>query len=110
MSHALRTVAAALLLSTSTLSSAQVAPVTAPVVAAPPVTVTVHADKPGPVYDRRIFTQFAEHLGNRIYGGLWVGPNSSIPNTHGFRRDIIAALKGIAVTVIPDRGPIGVRS
>ncbi|PTS82511.1 hypothetical protein DBR17_08985 [Sphingomonas sp. HMWF008] len=110
MSRALRTAAAALLLSTSTLSSAQVAPATAPVVAAPPVTVTVHADKPGQVYDRRIFTQFAEHFGNGIYGGLGVGPNSSIPNTRGFRRGVVAALKGIAVTVIPVRGPIAVRS
>lgn len=100
MSGTLRAIAAALLLSASTLSSAQVAPVAAPVVAASPVTVTVHADKPGPVYDRRIFTQFAEHLGTGIYGGLWVGPNSSIPNTRGFRNDVVAALKGIAVPVI----------
>ena len=63
-------------------------------------TATVRADQPGPTYDRRIFTQFAEHLGNGIYGGLWVGPDSSIPNTRGFRNDVVAALRNLGVPVI----------
>jgi alpha-N-arabinofuranosidase len=62
--------------------------------------VVVHADTPGPTYDRRIFTQFAEHLGNGIYGGLWVGESSKTPNTRGFRKDVIAALKGLGVPVV----------
>ena len=28
-----------------------------------------------------IYGQFAEHLGTCIYGGLWVGEDSPIPNT-----------------------------
>ncbi|MGK2908470.1 MAG: alpha-N-arabinofuranosidase [Sphingobium sp.] len=63
-------------------------------------TAEIHADKPGPVYDRRIFTQFAEHLGNGIYGGLWVGNDKSIASTNGFRNDVIAALRNIAVPVV----------
>ena len=63
-------------------------------------TATIRADQPGPTYDRRIFTQFAEHLGTGIYGGLWVGPDSPIPNTRGFRNDVIAALKALNVPVI----------
>ncbi len=66
----------------------------------PPAQVVVHADRPGPVYDRRIFTQFAEHLGNGIYGGLWVGPTSKIPNTRGFRNDVVAALRDLGVPVV----------
>ncbi|NLS25355.1 Intracellular exo-alpha-L-arabinofuranosidase 2 [Sphingomonas sp. S2M10] len=62
--------------------------------------VTVHGDKPGAKYDRRIFGQFAEHLGTGIYGGLWVGTDSKIPNVKGFRRDVIDALKAINVPVI----------
>ena len=62
--------------------------------------ITVRADTPGPTYDRRIFTQFAEHLGNGIYGGLWVGEDSEIPNTRGFRNDVVAALKALAVPVV----------
>ncbi|WP_375286925.1 alpha-N-arabinofuranosidase [Sphingomonas sp.] len=63
-------------------------------------TATVRADTPGPAYDKRIFTQFAEHLGKGIYDGLWVGPNSPIPNTNGFRNDVIAALKKLGVPVV----------
>ncbi|MDB5705949.1 MAG: alpha-N-arabinofuranosidase [Sphingomonas bacterium] len=62
--------------------------------------VTVHADKPGPKVQRQIFGQFAEHLGTGVYGGLWVGPKSRIPNTQGFRNDVIAALRAIKVPVI----------
>jgi alpha-N-arabinofuranosidase len=72
-------------------------------VASPPqgtATATVRADAPGPTYDRRIFTQFAEHLGNGIYGGLWVGNDRRIPNTRGFRNDVVAALRDLGVPVI----------
>ena len=66
----------------------------------PPAQVVIHADRPGPTYDKRIFTQFAEHLGNGIYGGLWVGPESKIPNTRGFRNDVVGALRELGVPVI----------
>lgn len=65
-----------------------------------PTSATLRADQPGPVYDKRIFTQFAEHLGNGIYGGLWVGDDKSIPQTNGFRKDVIAALKNLEIPVI----------
>jgi alpha-L-arabinofuranosidase len=48
-----------------------------------PVSMVVQANAPGPTIDRHIFGQFAEHLGHGIYGGVWVGPGSSIPNTDG---------------------------
>ncbi|WP_428969317.1 alpha-N-arabinofuranosidase [Sphingomonas sp. Xoc002] len=63
-------------------------------------TVEVHADRPGPVYNRRLFGQFAEHLGTGIYGGIWVGKGSKIPNVNGYRRDVLDALKAIRVPVI----------
>lgn len=62
--------------------------------------MAVLRNQPGPVYDRRIFTQFAEHLGNGIYGGLWVGDDKTIPNTRGFRNDVVAALRDLGVPVI----------
>lgn len=71
-----------------------------PAAQAQQASVTVHADKPGPRVQRQIFGQFAEHLGTGIYGGLWVGRNSRIPNTDGFRNDVIAALRAIKVPVI----------
>ncbi|MFT4248577.1 MAG: alpha-L-arabinofuranosidase C-terminal domain-containing protein [Pseudomonas sp.] len=61
------------------------------------VTGTLHAGQPGPQVSRNLFGQFAEHLGTGIYGGVWVGPDSKIPNTRGYRNDVLAALKAIAV-------------
>lgn len=77
----LKKLGAAALMTTATLASAQ-APQPWPRPASPPAgqaTATIRGDQPGPVYDRRIFTQFAEHLGNGIYGGLWVGNDRRIP-------------------------------
>jgi alpha-N-arabinofuranosidase len=61
------------------------------------VQISVDASKPGPKIDRNLFGQFAEHLGYGIYGGIWVGPDSTIPNTRGIRNDVVAALKAIHV-------------
>lgn len=62
-----------------------------------PVRGTLQVDKPGAVVSRNIFGQFAEHLGTGIYDGLWVGPKSSIPNTDGYRNDVMAALKALHI-------------
>lgn len=68
--------------------------------AAPRVEFTLQADKPGTRIPRTLYGQFAEHLGRGIYGGIWVGEDSNIPNTHGFRNDVIAALKELHIPVI----------
>ena len=65
-----------------------------------PGTLTVQADQPGPVINRDIFGQFAEHLGTGIYGGVWVGKDSKIPNVRGVRSDVVGALKAIKVPVV----------
>lgn len=49
---------------------------------------------------KEIYGQFAEHLGTCIYGGLWVGENSDIPNTDGYRNDVLQALKDLKVPVL----------
>ena len=49
---------------------------------------------------KEIYGQFAEHLGACIYGGLWVGPESEIPNTDGYRNDVLEALKTLKVPVM----------
>ena len=61
------------------------------------VVLSVDASKTGAKIDRNIFGQFAEHLGHGIYEGIWVGPDSNIPNTRGIRNDVVAALKAIKV-------------
>lgn len=47
-----------------------------------------------------IYGQFAEHLGSCIYGGLWVGTESAIPNTDGYRNDVLNALRDLKVPVM----------
>ncbi len=47
--------------------------------------------------NKNIYGHFAEHLGNCIYNGFYVGDTSTIPNTNGVRNDIIAALKKLKV-------------
>ena len=61
------------------------------------VEVIIDTSKPGAKIDRNLFGQFAEHLGHGIYDGIWVGPDSKIPNTRGIRNDVVAALKAINV-------------
>jgi len=63
-------------------------------------TLLVHADQSGPVINRNIYGQFSEHLGHCIYEGIWVGENSPIPNTKGYRNDVLAALKNLQVPIL----------
>ncbi len=65
--------------------------------AAQTVNLSVDTTKAGARIDRNIFGQFAEHLGHGVYEGIWVGPDSKIPNTRGIRNDVVAALKAIKV-------------
>ncbi|WP_454884748.1 alpha-N-arabinofuranosidase [Sphingomonas oryzagri] len=59
--------------------------------------VKIDAARSGPRIERDIFGQFAEHLGTGIYGGIWVGKDSKIPNVRGIRSDVVAALRAIRV-------------
>ncbi|MEM1771452.1 MAG: alpha-N-arabinofuranosidase, partial [Ignisphaera sp.] len=49
--------------------------------------------------DRRIYGQFIEHLGRCIYGGIWIGEASRIPNVRGYRLDVLNAVKGIRMPI-----------
>lgn len=59
--------------------------------------VKIDPGKSGSRIERDIFGQFAEHLGTGIYGGIWVGRDSKIPNVRGIRSDVVAALRAIHV-------------
>jgi alpha-L-arabinofuranosidase len=62
--------------------------------------VVIEADRPGAVINPNIYGQFVEHLGRGVYEGIWVGPDSPIPNTRGIRNDVVAALRKIKVPVV----------
>src|SRR5690606_11755152 len=60
--------------------------------------VTLYADSAQVQISRHIYGHFAEHLGRCIYDGFYVGDeNQAIPNTAGFRTDIIEALKNLNI-------------
>jgi len=59
--------------------------------------IVINADLGKDTISRHIYGHFAEHLGRCIYGGIWVGEDSPIPNTRGIRNDIVAALRTIKI-------------
>jgi alpha-N-arabinofuranosidase len=59
--------------------------------------MVVYADQGEHTISKHIYGHFAEHLGNCIYGGIWVGPDSPIPNTRGIRNDVAGALKEMGI-------------
>lgn len=62
--------------------------------------IVIHADQPGATINKNVYGQFSEHLGTGIYGGIYVGEKSKIPNTKGFRNDVVAALKALKVPMV----------
>jgi alpha-N-arabinofuranosidase len=61
--------------------------------------IIINTDLGTETISRHIYGHFSEHLGRCIYGGFWVGENSSISNTRGIRNDIVQALR---MTQIPN--------
>ena len=62
--------------------------------------LVVQADSSQAVIDPNIYGHFSEHLGRCIYEGIWVGPESPIPNTQGIRNDVLKALRALKVPVL----------
>jgi alpha-N-arabinofuranosidase len=59
--------------------------------------LTIDASHPGAVINPNLYGQFTEHLGRCVYEGIWVEPDSKIPNVRGIRSDVVAALKQLKV-------------
>ncbi|USX24216.1 alpha-N-arabinofuranosidase [Oxalobacteraceae bacterium OTU3CINTB1] len=74
--------------------------IVAPAFAAGQVSVSIDAGKPGPVINKYVYGQFAEQLGTGVYEGMWVGAKSTIPNTNGWRNDVVGALKELHVPLV----------
>ena len=62
--------------------------------------IVINVDLGKETISKFIYGHFAEHLGHCIYGGIYVGESSSIPNTRGIRNDVVEALKEIAPSVV----------
>lgn len=63
-------------------------------------TIVVDAATQDYQINKNIYGQFAEHLGHLVYGGIWVGPESNIPNIRGMRKDVVEALRRLNVPVL----------
>lgn len=57
-------------------------------------------DRFGAVIAPEVYGQFMEELGTGIAEGIWVGEGSDIPNTRGFRNDVVEALRALKVPVV----------
>ncbi|NZA25510.1 alpha-N-arabinofuranosidase [Luteimonas sp. SJ-92] len=64
------------------------------------IELVIEADTPGATIHKNVYGQFVEHLGRGIYEGIWVGEDSDIPNTRGYRNDVLAALKELQVPLL----------
>jgi alpha-N-arabinofuranosidase len=62
--------------------------------------LVIRADQGKDIINRNIYGHFAEHLGRCIYEGIWVGPDSPIPNTRGIRNDVADALRAMKIPVL----------
>ena len=60
----------------------------------------IDRDKKLSKISRNIYGHFAEHLGRCIYGGIYVGEDSEIPNVNGMRKDVVQALREIKIPVL----------
>ena len=49
--------------------------------------------------DRRIFGSFVEHLGRAVYGGIYE-PGHPTADAHGLRRDVLALVRELGVSVV----------
>jgi len=62
--------------------------------------IAIDRSRSGGTISRYIYGHFAEHLGRCIYGGIFVGKDSAIPNENGMRKDVVAAMKALDMPVL----------
>ena len=60
----------------------------------------INPNQPIATIREELYGHFAEHLGRCIYGGIFVGKDSDIPNVNGMRTDVVEALKEMGLPVL----------
>lgn len=66
---------------------------------APRAVVTIDTAAPSKPYSPMLFGGFIEHFHDQIYGGLFE-PGSPLSDERGFRKDVIAAMKELKLSVV----------
>lgn len=62
--------------------------------------IEILVDEPIGTIAPEIYGHFTEHLGTVIYGGIYVGEDSKIPNEHGLRSALIEKMRVIKAPVV----------
>ena len=62
--------------------------------------ITLLAREPKSSISPLLHGHFAEHLGELVYSGVWVGPDSEISNLRGLRQGVVDALRELAPPVL----------
>ena len=66
---------------------------------APAARIKIDLDRTIGQVDPLLFGNFAEHLGRMIYGGIY-DEKSPLSDALGFRKDVMAAVKGLGVSIL----------
>lgn len=74
-------------------------PLARPPSEAPQAVVTIDPEAPRFAYSPMLFGGFIEHFEQQIYGGLFE-PGSPLSDKRGFRKDVIAALKELKLSIV----------
>jgi len=64
------------------------------------IAVGVLLDEPIGRIKPALYGQFTEHIGGVIYDGIWVGPDSKVPNIDGIRRSVVEHVRRLGKVVI----------
>ena len=62
--------------------------------------ITLTPERSKGAINKNLYGNFSEHLGRCIYGGVFVGKQSPIPNVNGMRTDVVEALKSLELPVL----------
>jgi alpha-L-arabinofuranosidase len=71
---------------------------TSPALHAQNAKIKVDVDRTIGEVDRNLYSNFTEHLGRCIYGGIYE-PGSPLSDQDGFRKDVLEAVKGLNVSL-----------
>ncbi|MFO0907561.1 MAG: alpha-L-arabinofuranosidase C-terminal domain-containing protein [Isosphaeraceae bacterium] len=67
---------------------------------APGASVTIALEEPIATIRPALYGQFTEHIGGVIYDGVWVGPNSKVPNINGIRKALVEHVRALGPIMI----------
>jgi alpha-N-arabinofuranosidase len=68
--------------------------------APPPLSVKVLLGERIGIIRPTLYSHFAEHIGGVIYDGIWVGPDSKVPNIDGIRHSLLEHVRRLGKVAV----------